>query len=116
MPTLDGAADHLRLVLRKGEDFFYDIEFWDQPEDEGGVKVPLVNAWGKVEDKYDNTTLIDFADWITIVAGTVELRLEGDAIALLATNQRAVYQLFGRTDSDEDVILWHGDAQIKEDV
>ena len=116
MPTLDTAEEHLRLVFRKCADFFYDIEYWDVPEEEGGSMVPLVDAWGKVQDKYDQTTLIDFADWITVVDGRVELRLEGDAIAALPTTQRAVYQLFGRTDSDEDVILWHGDAQIKEDV
>ena len=116
MPTLDTSTNHTRMVLRKGEDFFYDFEFWDKPEEEGGVMVPLIDAWGKVEDKYDNTVLVDFVDYITIVDGVCELRLTGVVIATLPTIERAVQQLFGRTDGDEVVFLSRGDAQIREDV
>jgi hypothetical protein len=116
MPTLDVSPETTLLILYKAADFFYDIEFWDRPEDEGGVKVPLVDAWGVLQSKYDDADIIDFADWITCVEGTAELRLTGEEISLHSVMDRGVYQLFGRTDADEVVLLMHGPAQIREDT
>lgn len=119
MPTIDAAdnsGQDTKLIFRKGVDFFFDIEYWDQPEDKGGVKVPLVDAWGVVQNKYDDTTIIDFADHLTVVDGTVELRIEGDYLATLDALNRGVYELFGRTNGDQDVTLWNGPAEIREDV